>query len=114
MKLIEGLTEEQNLHLIDAFKAVVSLNTADTENNYSSCASFHIKPFHNNWDEQTVKEVIKHVRIYVSTWILYPLSKVVGISPNDVEEENLIHWHRLEANRLEYQLKQRKAKEKNS
>ena len=57
MNTLNGLTKEQKEHLIDAFKALVSLNTADIVDNHSRCGCFHIEPFKKHWDKKLPRKL---------------------------------------------------------
>jgi hypothetical protein len=99
-KMVE-FNEQQMDDLKEAFRCACNLNFADTRHNHSTCGSFHIHPFNTKWDEETAKDVMYHVQLYVNSWIVQPLSQSLGIHPGSVEMKEMIKWHRNNAHRLE-------------
>ena len=87
------MTEEQTKQLKNAFKSAVAISYADTQDNHSTCASFHIQPFKTDWDEETVKDVMYQVQLYTKTWIVYPMEQALGIKAKDIDDEMLLKWH---------------------
>jgi len=84
---MKTLNKKEERELQEAFQALCNMYFATEKNNFSKCTSFHIKPFNPHWDEKTVQEVMKHVKMYLSAWVITPMEQVLKINKEQVEKD---------------------------
>lgn len=74
---MKQLNQKEQKQLQEAFSAACNLFFATEKDNFSTCSSFHIKPFNTHWDRKTVKEVMYHVKLYLGSWVISPMENAL-------------------------------------
>ena len=82
---MKQLNQKEQEQLQEAFNAVCNLFFATEKDNFSKCSSFHIKPFNTHWDKKTVKEVMYQVKLYLGSWVVYPMEQALKEDRNKIK-----------------------------
>lgn len=84
---MKQFNEEEFKQLKEVFEFICNLYYATEKDNFSRCSVFHIEPFNTHWDKKTVKEVIHSMRLYLGSWVIYPMEQALKTNRATVEKE---------------------------
>lgn len=74
---MKQLNEKEFEKLTEAFELICNLYYASEKDNFSRCGVYHIQPFNTHWDKKTVKEIMYHMRLFLGSWVIYPMEQAL-------------------------------------
>lgn len=80
------MTDIEKQELREAFRCIVSLAHARPEDNKMTCGVYALKHMSDvPRDPDTVRDVAKHVRDYLQSWVIPAMEDATGLREQDVK-----------------------------